>query len=399
MNKYLISVIELLVFGTIAYFLGKNIQIFTDDDSLVNLNYIFWGFVALLSILTNFKLFLYFGTVFVIGILFFGIYIYKIVRVSTFVNLDMTFLFWILFATFFIPILVLLITKRMLLTASNTEAPRGNRGNIGDSGERGTSYFIESLGDRAYTLIITKLEEYFKDILDKNEIDYDPNTPQINNMYFKNNLKRICNSKQFIDKIKSGYSRDGLYDECKFVDITSGERKCSLRYTVPSSTQPVISDKKCDSDLDCLDNTQVKSYSESIDINDKSSEMFLLLIRAKYWIRIILENNCEEDRKLRGTKAAKYYNLEQIGFIDNFKDFHELDTRSEVKKDNYLNGNTLNFLRMNNQQGRDFLQDHFQNDKYWSKYNVKQINRNPFDIIKNDEKWNWGNIVQQEKCL
>ena len=32
------------------------------------------------------------------------------------------------------------------------------------------------------------------------------------------------------------------------------------------------------------------------------------------------------------------------------------------------------FFRMNNQQGREFLQDHFQNEKYWSKYNIKQIN-------------------------
>ena len=41
MNKYLLSTIEVIVFAFSAFFIGKNIDLFTDDDTLVNLNYIY----------------------------------------------------------------------------------------------------------------------------------------------------------------------------------------------------------------------------------------------------------------------------------------------------------------------------------------------------------------------
>ena len=394
MNTYLVSLIELILFGTIAYFLGKNISIFTDDYSLVNLNYFFWAFVVMLSLLSNFKLYLYFGSVFVIGVLFLAVYIYHTVRVSTFVKMDMTFIFWMLFGIFLIPLCVLLITKRMLLTAANSEAPRGLQGDIGEVGQRGTRYFIESLSDRAYVEMITNLEDYFRAILDKNEIDYDPHVPQLNNMYFKNNIKRICSSKTFIDLIKDDYSSIDVYDECKNVSSqVSSQRQCSLRLT------PSLSNgEKCNTDIDCHSTAKVKQYSQSIDINDKASELFLLFIRAKYWLRLILENNCEEDRKIRDMKAAKYYSLDELGFITDFKTYQTSTDKDETYKDNFLDANTINYFRMNNQQGREFLQDHFQTDKYWNKYNIKNINRNPFDIIKEDDKWKWGKVGLVEKC-
>ena len=43
MNKYLLSTIEVIVFYLKHFYGGKNIDLFTDDDTLVNLNYIFLG--------------------------------------------------------------------------------------------------------------------------------------------------------------------------------------------------------------------------------------------------------------------------------------------------------------------------------------------------------------------
>jgi len=406
MNKYLISIFELIIFGVIAFFLGKNIIIFTDNNNLVKLNYIFWGIIALLSILSNFKLYLYFGSVLILGVLFLGIFIHKTIKVSTFVEINMTVMFWILFATFFIPLCVLFITKRLLMSASKSDAPRGIRGNQGLAGDRGDDYFIESLGDRAYVTIITKSEEFFREVLDKNEIEYDFNEPQLNNMYFKENIKRICNSIDFIDKLKQ--SSDGIkqFDECRY-NITNNERKCSLRNS-PPSTSAVFNDISCANNEDCQNNQVINSMAQQIKLptskNEKeTSELYLLLIRVKYWIRLILENNCEEDRKLRDTKAAKYYSLDEIGFEKDFKEFHENHIvnkgKTEVERDIHLNINNINQFRMNNQQGREFLKDHFQTENYWTKYNIKPVRPvNPFDIISKDDKWQWGMIKPEEKC-
>jgi hypothetical protein len=408
MNKYLISIIELIIFGAIAFFLGKNIFIFTNNENLVKLNYIFWIFLATLSVLSNFKLYLYFVSLFVVGVLFLSIFIHKIIKVSTFVEVNMNIMFWILFATFFIPICVLFITKRMLMTASRSQAPRGVRGEQGNVGSKGEEYFIESLGDRAYVTIITKLEDFFREILDKNEIDYDFNEPQLNNLYFKDNLKRICNSKQFIDKIIQSSYDIKQFDECRYNKLNN-ERKCSLRNTNTNpNTSAVYNDIECNNNEDCQNNTVINSLSDQIILpknkeEKENSEVYLLLIRVKYWIRLILENNCEEDRKLRDTKAAKYYNLEELGYVKNFKEFHENshinEGKSEVERESHLNINNINQFRLNSQQGREFLQDHFQTEKYWTKYNIKPVRSvNPFDIISNDEKWQWGIIIPEEKC-
>ena len=124
MNTYVLSFFELFVFGGLGYYIGQFIKQKTNDDTLVNLNNYFWVYLVLLSILTNFKMYLYFGSVFIVGLLFFALYVYKIVKVITFVENDMNLIFWMLFGVFFIPILVLFITKGFLIDAAISEAPQ-----------------------------------------------------------------------------------------------------------------------------------------------------------------------------------------------------------------------------------------------------------------------------------
>ena len=45
---------------------------------------------------------------------------------------------------------------------------------------------------------------------------------------------------------------------------------------------------------------------------------------------------------------------------------------------------------MNNLLGRKFLQDNFQNHNYWQNNNIKNINRNPFNIIHSDPCFELG---------
>ena len=402
MNKYLISFIEVIILAAAAKFSAKNIDIFTGDQSIVNLNYIFWGIIIVLSVLVNFHLYLYFGTVFILGVVFLAIYIHKIVRVITFVESDYNLFFWMLFVTLFIPIFVILITKRVLYSAFKSEAPQGYVGAVGKVGDTGTNYFIETAGDRAYVLIVNGIEKYFREILDKNEIDYDTNKYQFNNMYLKENLKRICNSKQFIERIWSGSKIDNIM--CAKISSRNNNRFCSSvadNYTipsVPSTTKPCVSDKDC-SLLNARDSTisENENLAEVLKLDGTQNELHNLFLRVKYWIRLILENNCEQDKKLREKlKIQSIYKLSEVnmGFVDNFREFQE-DTsnpslNTDNKKEKHLTFNNINHLRMNNLLGRKFLQSNFQNYKYWQNNNIKTINRNPFDIIFQDPIWKWG---------
>jgi hypothetical protein len=401
MNKYLISFIEIIILAAAAKFSAKNIDIFTGDESIVNLNYIFWGIIMVLSVLVNFHLFIYFGTVFILGVVFLAIYIHKIVRVITFVESDYNLFFWMLFVTLFIPIFVILITKRVLYSAFSSEAPQGYVGPIGNVGDRGENYFIESAGDRAYVLIVTGIEKYFREILDKNEIDYDANIPQFNNMYLKENLKRICNSREFIESILTSSNTENLF--CAKISSMNDSRFCSSvsdNFTVPntpSTTIPCVSNKDCYT-LNTMSENQ--NLANLLVLDGTQNELNNIFIRVKYWIRLILENNCEQDKKLREKlKIQTIYKLSEInmGFVDSFREFQEdtsnqkLDTHHE--KDTHLTFNNINHLRMNNLLGRKFLQSDFQNHKYWQNNNVKTINRNPFDIIHQDPIWNWGSGV------
>ena len=214
MNIYLFTAIEIVIYTSIAYFLGRQIGIFTSNDELVNLNYIFWGIFALLSLLANLKLYLYFGSALVISILVLIIYIYKEVTVGFFVEKEMNMYFWILFGIFMITITLLIISKKMMLMAFNSEPPRGDSGPRGETGIRGKSFFIEPAGDRVYVYVVKQAEAYFRDILDTNDVYYDKNEYQFNNMYLKQAISRITNSQQFICSIMQ--SHDPNVYECAY---------------------------------------------------------------------------------------------------------------------------------------------------------------------------------------
>lgn len=214
MNIYLFTAIEIVIYTSIAYFLGRQIGIFTSNDELINLNYIFWGIFALLSLLANLKLYLYFGSALIISILVLIIYIYKEVTVGFFVEKEMNMYFWMLFGIFMITITLIIISKKMMLMAFNSEPPRGDSGPRGATGTRGKSFFIEPAGDRVYVHVVKKIEEYFRDILDKNDIYYDKNEYQFNNLYLKHAISRITNSQQFICQIMQAH--DPNVYECTY---------------------------------------------------------------------------------------------------------------------------------------------------------------------------------------
>lgn len=232
MNIYLLSVIEIILYSCAAYFFGQQIMARTLENKAVKLNYILWGVIILCSLLINFHLYLYFGSVFVIGIITIFIYIYKVLGVDFFLSGNMKPMFWILFVAFIITLLVAMISKRVLISSKNSEPPRGITGRQGNRGIKGKSYFIESISEKLYVVYIEALEEYFKQILDKNKIPYDKHKYQFNNIYLKNIINRICHSEEMMTFLINKFKNiDGYDTECThWKNVFTIQQKINERY-------------------------------------------------------------------------------------------------------------------------------------------------------------------------
>lgn len=411
MNIYLITLIEIVLYTLFALFLGKQLGIFTNYQDIVTLNYIFWGFVIASSILINFHQYLYFGSVFVIGIITMCIYIFKVIGVDYFVDANMTPYFWALYLLFFIVLALIIVTKRVLLTSRRSQAPLGDDGVDGESGVSGKSYFIESLGDQIYVQIIDGLEavagveaveaveaeegieEYFRSILDANEIPYDKNQTQFNNRYLKDVINRISHSTQMIEyvsKYKSGH--------CKY-DINTTQRVCmdiDGEQIMKSDVSPVTC--SVDSECDKIDTATNDDKNE-----EKRRIKNIIAFIKTSWIDKILENTKHDNEKLR----IKEKNNNFISYVN----IVEMQTKMVANFDKKK--------RLNNVMGRKFLQSHFELESYWNRVkNLDDTNNNykdPFYSIHikvgsdtdteefhNKPVWDWGTSKAaseaQNKC-
>lgn len=390
MNIYILTLLEIIIYSSISYFLGTNILKISDNENAMKLNYIFWIFIIILTLFINFHLYLYFVSAFVIGIIIISIFIKAILGTDFFVEDKMSILFWILFTAFFITLLLVFITKRMLLTTAKSEPLQGLKGNQGDIGIKGEDYFIEQLNDRAYVYVILELEKFFKEILDDNEIDYDKNEIQFKNMFLKENIKRILESPEFLKIYLEIYNNSPISKfnyECKVND--QKKRICKrIKNTDDSSSTLSTSDnptKSCQLDIDCHTEVSTTESSTNLSESDILSEVFnkkfqyengggytSILDTFKEWFRIYLLNNCDEDDLIyKKFKLSRYNKLEKHGY--------SMYTSN---------------LRLNSTVGRKFLQSRFDNDTYWNNPATKKNKNNINKIIdiKKSPLWNWGSI-------
>jgi hypothetical protein len=371
MNIYLITLIEIVLYTLFAFLLGKQLGIFTDDQDIVTLNYIFWGFVIASSVLINFHQYLYFGSVFVIGIIVMCIYIFKVIGVEYFVDANMTPYFWLLYALFCIALAVIIMTKRVLITSRRSQALQGDEGESGKIGMSGKSYFIETLGDQIYVKIIEGIESYFRSILDTNEISYDTAQSQFNNYYLKDVIKRISNSTQMIE-----YVSDYTSGHCKYT-ATSSKRECV------DDGNPITVDGtsiNCSVDSDCVKTNTGNKQDESAKI-----AIIITFIKTK-WIDTILKNTPTDDKKLLiKEKGSRFYSK-----------LNDSRIKHRLKKMGIKDG-PPHKKRLNNAMGRKFLQSHFELESYWNRV----TDTDPFTTIHNDKLddavsvtdtpvWIWG---------
>lgn len=367
MNINSFVVMETLVYVIIAIALGKYIQQTTKNTVYTIFNYIVWGFIALLSILINLDKIVYFISFIFVGALIVVGYIFTKFKFNfqTDQNKDNIMLFfYLLLGISIVSIVGFVLSKKYMLFMASSNAPEGAPGEDGPIGKSGESYFLENLPEKCYNEVINHIEELLVSIKKINKIPYKSKEYQLKNTYLKNNIMRVCYSKQFLDPFYGigNNSNDNLIKpQCVNHPHPIG-RKCSNKDTFGNSIS-------CENNSDCFINTEY-NYD-----NIYRNRINLLKTEVSEWIKIILKNNCEEDIKLKEKLGGKKYEtLEDL-------DISDTDLR-----------------RFNSKMGHKFLDDHFFNDKYWDEYLVKQINNNPFDTIKSRNIWSWGIPNENQNC-
>ena len=363
MNIYYFILIETIIFISLAFFIDKIIKKLNNIPILRIGNYLLWATIYVLSTLLNLKKYLYFCSLFICVSLitiifllkynfsgFFGQYYYAV-----YMLVPMTLI--VLFSFF--------ITKYFIYNLVNTEAPIGDKGNSGTGGEQGDTYFVETLAEKCYVEIINNLENKYQEIKKSNDIEYNNKDNHINNTYLKNHIKKICYSNNFLDNFYTTKSNNSnTVPECimKYNNGIKMGRICS----VPNQFGII---ENCNSDRDCIYvKDSYNKYNEIVNMLKKETTQ---------WLKIILSNNCEENIELRNKLGGNTY---------------------ETIEDIY-DSNTDDYLKYNNKVGSAFLKDYFQNDKYLDNHNNKQINKNPFDTIKNSDIWKWGISPKKNKCI
>ena len=442
MNIYLLSVIEVILYSCAAYFLGQQIMAKTFENKAVKLNYILWGVIILCSLLINFHLYLYFGSVFVIGVITIFIYIYKVLGVEFFLSGNMKPMFWLLFVAFIITLLVTMISKRVLISSKNSEPSRGITGHQGKIGVRGKSYFIESMSEKLYVVYIEALEKYFKQILDKNEIPYDKHKYQFNNIYLKNLINRICHSEEMMTFLIGKYRGiDGYDTQCSHITSPSvtgpsrSNRKCRNKKDKDDAlcnTDDALcntDDALCNTDDDCSSKSKTMTnlnkiiediYLEEDKVSDDDKEYCIgsgninlikkTYLELKLWINMILLNSCEENKKLEKSLNLKSYETlnnrlgdsynrrdvdnNLIDYVSNKKitptDIETLifKTDPDATSKCYYKKNERNIDEryLGSLNGRRFLQSYIYNKNHFD-----GLDFNPFRVIELTKCWSYGN--------
>jgi hypothetical protein len=334
-----IYIIEIILFSVIAIFLGNFLQ----NKTYKIINYIFWITIILVSLLLNYDKYLYSLSILLICVLILISYIKKNIILES----KYSIIFWLLFCTTLITTMGIIISKKYIYNNMNSNAPRGDKGTTGNIGNSGESYFLETIPQKCYNEIINEIENYYREIKDTNNIDYDKNEYQFKNLYLKDNISRICTSKEFLHKIINSTKNEC---EMTYTGNTPDKRKCI------NSSKPCNSDYECNTNIDITSNynTELKSIKEDIIYKEDS------------WIHLILANTCKENLNLKKKINIKPY---------------ESITNPTIISQN-------NKLLFNNSLGRKFLEDEFEIDKFWeNKLNLK-VKDDPFIKIKERPIWN-----------
>lgn len=113
-----------------------------------------------------------------------------------------TFLFWFMLILTIITLLGIMRSFNYSIKLLYMEAPRGDKGFSGSIGDDGET--LDSDLNMCYNQGVELVEKMIRKYKDDNNIVYDPKLLQFKNLYFKRQIKYICNSEQY-KKLKKIY--------------------------------------------------------------------------------------------------------------------------------------------------------------------------------------------------
>jgi hypothetical protein len=363
MNITNLIIAETIIFVLIAFLIHKYLLSKTKDSLFQISNFFLWGSIIILSILINTRKFVFFISTFLALIIISILFLIKY-NIKTYFKDKLYYGVYMLLGISFFGIFNFVVTKYFIYNIVDTDPPIGDAGEVGSIGESGVNFFTNTLAERCYVDLINNLEKEYEEIKKTNKLDFDVKEYGIKNYFLKNNIHRLCYSKQFLDNF--------------YLNSTNDPRKtpeCIMTYSfgVPKERKCNIPDKygvyrKCNSNTDCITfKDQESEYKRLIKILKNETTL---------WMKEILRNNCEEDIRLRNKLGGQVYEtLEEVNSSENFD----------------------SSLLYNSKIGHQFLNDYFQNDAYLNENLNTQVKSNPFKAIKERPIWNWG--ISPKNCL
>lgn len=113
-----------------------------------------------------------------------------------------TFLFWFMLILTIITLLGIIRSFNYSINLLYMEAPKGDKGFTGPIGNNGDT--LDSDLNMCYNQGVELVEQMIRKHKDDNNIEYDPKLLQFKNLYFKRQIKNICNSDHY-KKLKKMY--------------------------------------------------------------------------------------------------------------------------------------------------------------------------------------------------
>ena len=202
MNK--LFLVDFVILSVLAFINFKFIPI-----QYKILSIIVWVIIIILSLLINLNLILYFVSLLIISL--FGVVMYSM----TIITIDPAnkVSFWIMYIISTIILIAIIISKKLIYDIIASVGQRGDKGSIGEQGINGDAYFLSNPSEIAYNKIILNIES----VLKKHKSLTNSNDYLLQNMYFKDLIKNICYSEQFIyiTKLEKGDEKKTIKNKCQ----------------------------------------------------------------------------------------------------------------------------------------------------------------------------------------
>ena len=213
MNKLFFA--DFIILSTLAFINFKFIPL-----QYKILSIIVWVIIIVLSLLINFNLVLYFVSLLIIGLCGIVMYTIKTVTIDPANKIS----FWIMYVISTIILVAIIISKKLIYDIIVSDGQTGDKGIVGKQGTYGESYFLTNRSEIAYNKIILNIES----VLKKHKSLNNNNDYLLQNLYFKELIKNICYSEQYvyITKLEEEEQNQNGKDQCQTIKDGDPKRVC-----------------------------------------------------------------------------------------------------------------------------------------------------------------------------